>query len=155
MPQLAKGGKHVFGWSRVGPDGRIRIPPEALEEYGLRGHIAVVLAAGSRTSGGFAVMKPDLMEPSALGIILRKCPDLTDARSEGTFRTWNKRVYARATLHSGWFALPTGDGPDYGYGLSPGDLLLVARGSSVGPSFLSRGPLVEEALRHSELDIFE
>jgi hypothetical protein len=33
MPQLVKGGKHTFGWSRVGKTGRIIIPPEALTEY--------------------------------------------------------------------------------------------------------------------------
>lgn len=36
MPQLVKGGKHVFGWSRVGDTGRIIIPPEAMEEYHLK-----------------------------------------------------------------------------------------------------------------------
>jgi len=33
MPQLVKGGKYIFGWSCVHPDGRIMSPPEAREEY--------------------------------------------------------------------------------------------------------------------------
>ena len=30
MPQLVKGGKHVFGWSKVGNNGVIKIPPEVI-----------------------------------------------------------------------------------------------------------------------------
>ena len=36
MPQLAKGGKWVFGWVLVGPHGEVTIPPEAWDEYGLQ-----------------------------------------------------------------------------------------------------------------------
>ena len=30
MPQLVKGGKHVFGWSLVTAGGEVLIPPEAV-----------------------------------------------------------------------------------------------------------------------------
>ena len=36
MPQLVKGGKYIFGWSKVGKEGKIKIPPEAYEEYNLK-----------------------------------------------------------------------------------------------------------------------
>ena len=33
MPQIIKGGKYLFGWSKVGVKGKIKIPLEAYEEY--------------------------------------------------------------------------------------------------------------------------
>ena len=36
MPQLVKGGKWVFGWIVVGRLKKIRIPPEAYNEYGFQ-----------------------------------------------------------------------------------------------------------------------
>ncbi len=154
MPQLVKHGKHVFGWSKVDTTGRVRIPPDAVEEYGLQGDLAAVLVSGSRTSGGFVLMKPSLIEASPLGSALRECPSLADAVSEGKLTEWNKRLYARVAVRSGSFDLPPVAGSGYGYDLRAGDLLLVVRGSYVGPSFLSRGPLLEEARRHDELAVF-
>lgn len=125
------------------------------------GDVGVVLISGSRTSGGFGVMRPDLIEASPLGLALHECPGLAGTESEGALIEWNRRLYTRVTLHSGSFDLPAVDdlpaaeSPGYGYGLHAGDLLLVVRGSYVGPSFLSRGPLTEEARRHGELDVFE
>ena len=43
MPQLVKGGKHVFGWSLIGPDGAVMLPPEAVDEYGLYGDSELLL----------------------------------------------------------------------------------------------------------------
>lgn len=36
MPRLLKGGKWVFGWTVVGPQRELTIPPEAQREYGFR-----------------------------------------------------------------------------------------------------------------------
>lgn len=155
MPQLAKGGKHVFGWSRVGAGGRVRIPPEAAREYGLESDMDVVLVSGSRTSGGFGLMKPHLVASSPLGTALRECPGLLHDGGRGELVAWKTRFYTRLSLHGGGFQLPAAEGSTYGYDVRPGDLLLVVRGSCVGPSFLSRGPLVEQARGHHELEVFE
>lgn len=37
MPQLNKGGKFVFGRSRIGADGRVQFPTQAVEEYRITG----------------------------------------------------------------------------------------------------------------------
>jgi len=50
MPQLVKGGKYTFGWSRVGDTGRIVIPAEAVEEYRLKESEKLILVPGSKTS---------------------------------------------------------------------------------------------------------
>ena len=33
MPQMNKGGKFVFGESEVHSDGRVQLPPQAVDEY--------------------------------------------------------------------------------------------------------------------------
>ena len=53
MPQLARGGKYVYGWCKVSDGGRIAIPAEAMDDYGLKEHDKVILMSGSRRSGGF------------------------------------------------------------------------------------------------------
>jgi len=40
------------------------------------------------------------------------------------------------------------------YGISRGDRLLVIRGNGRALGFAVRGPIVEEAERHLELDVF-
>jgi len=153
MPQLVKGGKHVFGWSRVGATGGVRIPPEAAQEYGLESDLEVILVSASRTSGGFCMMREDHMKESPLGDIFREFPELAAAEGLGKVRRWKSRFYTRVSVRSGYFALPAGEDPLYG--VRPGDLLLVVRGSYLGPSFLTKGPLLEEAHQHPELEIFE
>lgn len=62
MPQLAKGGKYVFGWSVIGDDGRVTLPDETLREYGLTPGENVLLMSGSVASGGFRVTCVALLE---------------------------------------------------------------------------------------------
>ena len=66
MPQLVKGGKWVFGWAVVRPDGSIPVPPEAWDEYGYQAGEQAIVIAGSRTSGGCSVATPRLMTKSTL-----------------------------------------------------------------------------------------
>jgi hypothetical protein len=47
MPQLAKGGKWVFGWVVVGKRRSITIPPDAYREHGFRPGDEVVFLRGS------------------------------------------------------------------------------------------------------------
>ncbi|MBN1632143.1 MAG: hypothetical protein JW990_20490, partial [Thermoleophilia bacterium] len=112
-----------------------------------------ILVTASRTSGGFCMMREDHMKESHLGDILREFPELAAAEGLGAVRRWKSRLYTRVSVRSGCFALPAAQDPLYG--VRPGDLLLVVRGSYLGPSFLAKGPLLEEALRHPELEIFE
>ena len=62
MPRIVKGGKYVFGWSKVSDDGEIRIPDEAVTEYNLQDK--VYLFPGSKTSGGFGITTPELLKNS-------------------------------------------------------------------------------------------
>lgn len=127
MPQLAKRGKWVFGWSTVSPDGKIYIPPEAYAEYGFQPAENAIIIRGSRRSGGFAIGRPEKLLSSPLA----------------------SRFIGQTTIgRQGQVQLP----PDIG--VQPGDRLVVVRGSGLALGFLQRGPVYEEALRHPELITF-
>jgi hypothetical protein len=129
MPQLAKGGKWVFGWVIVGPRRKIRIPPEACDEYGFRAGEEVIFLAGSRTSGGFAIGRPGTLARSKISL---------ESRALGKGKIGP----------SGIVELP----PETG--LPPGDRLLAGRGSGFALGFIRQGRIFEEALRHDELPVF-
>jgi len=127
MPQLAKGGKWVFGWSVVGQARELSIPPEAWLEYGFRNQEIILFTRGSQRSGGFGIGKQDKLLGSPI----------------------QTRVLAQTTVHEqGKVFLPQ----DVEANL--GDRLLVVRGSGLALSFLARGPIYEEALKHPEIEKF-
>jgi hypothetical protein len=85
MPRLVKGAKNVFGWSRVGDDGRIVIPPDAFAEYGFAEEGNAVLMSGSKKSGGFGLTTVDKIKESSLAAIITAIPELVEYKiSEGT-----------------------------------------------------------------------
>ena len=57
MPQMNKGGKFIFGQSLIRPDGRVRFPPQAAEEYRIASEGKVYLFTGSKITGGFCVTR--------------------------------------------------------------------------------------------------
>ncbi len=126
MPQLAKGGKWVFGWVVVGKQRNITIPPDAYREYGFQAGDEVVFLRGSKRSGGFSVGR------------VEKIPPL-----------FEKRILARGRVSKqGRVNLP----PETG--VQSGDRLLAGRGSGLALSLSAQGPIYEEALKHPELEVF-
>jgi hypothetical protein len=129
MPQLVKGGKWVFGWVVVGEEGWIDVPPDAWDEYGYHVGDEIVFIQGSLTSGGFAVGRADRLADSPL--------------SAGS------RILARGSIRQEKrIDLPSA------VGVQPGDRLLAARGSGLALGFLVKGRIVDEALKHPELEVF-
>lgn len=154
MPQLVKGGKHVFGWSQVGADGDLAIPPEALAEYRLPEKGTVLMMSGSRTSGGSAVTTPRLLEGSVLGAALARHPEMmTFQAPEGMPVESEDRAYCWVSLQAGRLRVPPATLARYG--VRPGDRLLVIRGSGLGIGFAVRGPIVEQARLHPGLSVCE
>jgi len=154
MPRLVKGGKYVYGWSKVGKKGRIVIPPEALEEYNLTGSKSVYLVSGSKRSGGFGVTTMELLEDSPLAVMVNKNPPLAEFQvPEGEVVDISGRPWCWVQSQKGSITIP----PETLalYGVSPGDLLLSVRGSRVALGFLIKGPIIEEAKTHSEIELFE
>ncbi len=128
MPQLAKGGKWVFGWVVVGENNMIQIPPEAFEEYGFSAGETVYFISGSRTSGGFGLGRKSLIENSVLHPLR--------VLNIGQIET-NRRIIIPA-----------------GINIDPGQSLLTCRGSYVALGFLKQGPIIEEAKNHPELETY-
>jgi bifunctional DNA-binding transcriptional regulator/antitoxin component of YhaV-PrlF toxin-antitoxin module len=155
MPQLVKGGKYVYGWCQVGDTGRISIPPEAMDEYGLKEHDKVILMSGSRRSGGFAVTTPRLLSGSPLSAVLDRFPRLR------TFQMPEARViragggsYCWTSIEEGgYITLP--QETLWEYEVVPGDRLLAVRGSGLALGFARKGPIVDQAVTHSEIETFE
>jgi len=129
MPQLVKGGKWVFGWTIVGANGKIPIPPEAFREYKLQLGEDVFFIKGSQASGGFSIGRTKRLAQSNIDVGLRPLGQgVIDPSQQGTHPP--------------------------NLGLNPGDRLLVVRGSGLALVFLQRGRIYEEALKHPELDTF-
>jgi bifunctional DNA-binding transcriptional regulator/antitoxin component of YhaV-PrlF toxin-antitoxin module len=150
MPQLVKGGKYVFGWSRVGDHGRIVIPPEALEEYGLVESEKLILIPGSRTSGGFGLASQESQRNSPLRTVAEI--NLNMEIPQGEVVEYRGKPYCRVELSNGSITVPPGTLERYGVGC--GDRLLVIRGSGLAVGFAVRGPIVAEARGHPELKVF-
>jgi bifunctional DNA-binding transcriptional regulator/antitoxin component of YhaV-PrlF toxin-antitoxin module len=154
MPQLVKGGKHAFGWSRVSNLGRIVIPPEALVEYCLKESEKLILVPGSRTSGGFGLAPQKSMLRSPLGVVAEVHPRLGKLQMpEGEVVEYKGKPYCWVELRNGGVTIPPRTLEKYG--IKIGEKILVIRGSGLAIGFAVRGPIIEEAKRHSELAVFE
>lgn len=154
MPKLVKGGKHAFGWSRVGQAGRVVVPPEALAEYGLEEAQRLILVPGSRTSGGFGLGAQESLRRSPIGAVLDAHPRLGSFRiPEGEAVEYGGKTYCWVQVRDGGIVVQPGTLGKYG--VRTGDKLLVIRGSGLALGFPVRGPIVTEATQHGELAVFE
>jgi len=155
MPQLVKGGKYVYGMSRVGSTGSIVIPPEAMREYGYKDGDYVILMSGSRKSGGFGVTQKGILEKSELNTLLEQMPALADYKipEAETIKQGGRRFCWTVIRDGGCIRLPMQTLADYG--LKPGDLLAVGRGSYISIAFIAGDTIHEEAMKHPELEVFE
>jgi len=155
MPYIARGGKYVFGRSKVGKTGKIAIPQEAMNEYGLADWKKVILMSGGRRSGGFALTTPGLLRGSPLSSVLDRLPQLRRFQMpEGRVVRIGGRAFCWKTIEEGGcITLPPETLREYE--IMVGDLLLVVKGSPIAIGFALRGPIIEEASRHPELEVFE
>ena len=127
MPQLAKGGKWVYGWCVVGLKNEIHIPPDASMAYGFQPGETVRFTRGSRSSGGFGIANPGKLATSRL----------------------RGRFIGQARMGAyGCVALP-GE-----VNVQPGERLLVVCGSWLALGFVKRGLIFDEALLHDEIQVF-
>ena len=155
MPQLVKGGKNVFGWSKVGNSGGIKIPMEVIEEKNLRPSNKVIIMSGSKTSSGFSIVKIEKLINSPLSIVLDNNPKLANFQlPNGESIQYNNRFFCWTEIsNEEKIYLPIETLKLYG--IKPGDNILSARGSGLGVGFIVRGPIIEEAEKHPELEIFQ
>ena len=154
MTRLVKGGKYAYGWSKVGITGKIAIPKEAMEEYGVSEGENVFIINGSRRSGGFGITTISRLENSHLSLILDKFPELSTFQAEkGRAIKNGEKMFCWTRIEKdGNIILPIETLKEYE--VNPGDQLLSVRGSRLALGFVVRGPIIEEALKHPELELF-
>jgi hypothetical protein len=150
MPQLVKGGKYAYGWSKVDKNGKIIIPREAAEEYNLSPQKAILLP-GSKTSGGFGLTTLDLLGNTPLADRIGSSPLANFSMPEGEPVKIKGRVYCWVELHENSITVPVDT--LRAYGVAPNDLLLSVRGSHAALGFIVKGPIIEEANLHAELEV--
>jgi bifunctional DNA-binding transcriptional regulator/antitoxin component of YhaV-PrlF toxin-antitoxin module len=145
----------VYGWSKVSNRGKIAIPNEAKAEYNLATCDKVILIPGSKRSGGFGLTTKELLENSRLSTILDSCPKLADFQEpEGRAVKINGKTCCWVKLSKyGTITVPLETLKTYG--INPSDRLLVVRGSNVALGFPVRGPIIDEAKKHADIEMFE
>jgi hypothetical protein len=131
MPQLVKGAKWAYGWVVLSQHRNLRVPPQAWCEYGLRAGDEAIFTPGSKTSGGFGLSTPGLV-------------DRTRTRVPAT----RLRTLARGRLGHGEVTIPAE------VDVKAGDWLLAVRGSRYAIGFVARGPIFQEAHKHPDLEVF-
>lgn len=150
MPQLNKGGKFVFGKSRVREEGELFLPKQAMDEYDICREGRVYIFTGAKATGGFCVTRKGLLAPSLLGHILTENPALdTYALPEGTLIPYKGRRYGWLSVsREGWLLLT---GPLLReLDLNVGVELLCIRSSDIAFTLGARGPLLERAKNYSD-----
>jgi hypothetical protein len=129
MPQLVKGGKWVFGWSIIGMNSEIPIPPKAFSEYRYQFGETVFFLKGSQTSGGFSMGRIEKLAQSKIDL--------------------GSLILGQGVIGQSRKLAKPGD-----LGLHSGERLLVVRGSGLALGFLQRGPIYAEALMHPKIETF-
>ncbi|TXT67364.1 MAG: hypothetical protein BAJALOKI1v1_110019 [Promethearchaeota archaeon] len=153
MPQLVKGGKYVFGWIKIRAGGELKIPEEALNEYDLKGELKVFILPGSKKSGGFGITSYKKLTDSKLNLILTNNLDLANYNTKkGEMISYRGKKYCWEKIQNG--ILKLSDDLLKTYGLQIGDVVLSVRGSGLSLGVLTKGPIFEEAQKHSEISMF-
>lgn len=145
MPQITKGGKFVFGWSKINSDFTIQLPQTAIDEYNITSEGKVYLISGSKKTGGFCVSKKGLLYNSKIGNVLTDIPSLIDYQiDEGEFVKYKGRLYCWQSV-SKTGVLQFTDTLLNTLSLKVNDKLLSIRGSDIAFVMGVKGPLIERA----------
>jgi len=155
MPQLVKGGKYVFGWTVLNNDLSIRIPDEAFDEYKFIGTDKLIIISGSISSGGFSIITPDSIINSKLSNNIisligykKEINSFTADRLE--ILKYGKRLISWASLDKKKYFELSNELINL-LNIKLGCRLLVGRGSGIGPAFIAKGTIYNEALKHKDI----
>lgn len=147
MPQMNRGGKCIFGESTIRPDGLVRFPPQAAEEYRIASEGKVYLFPGSRITGGFCVTRRGLFLPSKLGHILIETPSLLHYEvPAGVLVPYKGRMYCWTVVSQTGEIWLTSEMMAFWH-LAPGTRLLSIHSSNIAFTMGARGPLLDKAER--------
>jgi len=155
MPQLVKGGKYVFGWTVLNNDLSIRIPDEAFDEYKFIETDKLIIISGSISSGGFSIITPDSIINSKLSNNIisligykKEINSFTADRLE--IVKYGKRLISWTSLDKKNYFELSNELINL-LNIKIGCRLLVGRGSGLGPAFIAKGTIYNEALKHKDI----
>ncbi len=155
MPQIAKGGKYLFGWSRVGNQGKINIPPEAFNEYNLKLDKYAILFSGSKTSGGFGLSSVRILKNSIMKELIDKYTSLANYKiPEGEVIEFKNKKYCWVAIQKDR-SINLSEKTLNAFGIKKNDNLLSGRGSHLAIGFIAKGPIFKEAKKYPEIEFFE
>lgn len=144
MPQMTKGGKYIFGWSKIGQNGELTFPKMAVKEYNLQEETYIYIISGSKHTGGFCVMTEPLLSHSKLKNILKENPSLAKrSLREGELITYKGRKYGWLALNKS--AVYLSDDLMKMLEIKVGDRLLAIRSSDIAFTMGVKGSLIEKA----------
>lgn len=144
MPQMTKGGKYIFGWSKIGQNGELTFPTMAVKEYNLQEETYIYIVSGSKQTGGFSVMTEHLLSHSTLKNILEENPSLAErSLQEGELILYKGRMYGWLSLNGTNVNLPQSLMDSLGVNI--GDKLLAIRSSNITFTMGFRGSLIDKA----------
>ncbi|MHA1303180.1 MAG: hypothetical protein ACTSQE_06635 [Candidatus Heimdallarchaeaceae archaeon] len=149
MPILVKGGKYTFGWSVIGKDGKVVIPPEAMEYYNFKIGEKIILTNGSTRSGGFSIYKQEMIKDSPLKGVFKLIPELEHFKlKEGETVRCRNRTYCWNTIQDeGYIHLSDEELEEFQLAL--GDYLLSIGGIHLSLNFIVKGPIIIGAKKHN------
>jgi hypothetical protein len=156
MPQLVKGGKYIFGWTRINEDCKVKIPDETYNEYKFAGTDKLIILSGSKSSGGFSLITPDSIINSKLSNDIITLVGYN--KETNSFTTKMLELIKHAERLISWTSLEDekyfrlSNEFLYALKIKTGYRLLVGRGSSLGPAFIAKGTIYEEALKHDLME---
>ena len=144
MPQMTKGGKYIFGWSRIRVNGELIFPRMEVDEYKLKEENHIYIVSGSKQTGGFSVMTEPLLSHSTLKNVLEENPSLADrSLSEGELIAYKGRKYGWLSLKENTVYL-SNDLMKM-LEIKVGDKLLAIRSSDIAFTMGVKGSLIEKA----------
>lgn len=145
MPQMNKGGKFIFGKSRIQNDLTVQFPPQAVEEYHMKAEDKIILFTGSKITGGFCVTRKGLLAPSKLGHILENNPMLLNYQTkEGEFIRYKGRAYCWINMSDNGAVRLNQEMMEF-LDLKIGMELLSIRSSDIAFTMGAKGPLLEKS----------
>lgn len=154
MPQLVKGGKYIFGWSKVRENGKIIIPKDAYFEYKFNEDKKGILMSGSKSSGGFGLTSKRLIKNSQIGKILNKFPEIVNYQlEEGKVLKIKERFFCWITIYKDK-SIVVPESTLKSFKIKINNNLLVGRGSGFALGFIAEGPIYEEAKNHPEIPLY-
>ena len=131
--------------SLIHPDGRVQLPPQAVDEYRIAFEGKVYLFTGSKITGGFCVTRQGLLLPSKLGHILTDTPSLLYYEvPDSTFVPYKGRAYCWTAISASGEITLTEEMMVFLH-LKPEMQLLSIRSSDIAFTMGTKGPLLEKA----------